>query len=306
MRAHTPPSGSAGDACCIEEPTAEDRRLAEHAMQSATTLSNVSTLVLDPCFAPDRPDGTPLRERTSVPCRRAQCPRAFVLCSPFVDAREAEDEARRQMHDRPGAVRWFTEVRLQWAKAVDGRGGALRLTEQLVNARDPRTLRILRALADAGVDLVWITGRSRHQSSLRVAVLFAGGLDRRVRILQEGTRTLRRNGTWSALLAVDPSGPPSCAERLAARGHERRHPAHRSRWIRQLLFDLVSASVASIATKLVAAVVGTRISLPLWALLAFVFAITLVVRAVAAGRRIGSGLCADATLKSRLAGADPD
>jgi hypothetical protein len=302
----TPPSGSAGDACCVALPTADERRIAEQAMQSATTLSNVSTLVLGPRFTPDWPDGTPLRERTRARCRRMRCPSAYVMCSPFVDLREAEDEARRHVHDEPGSVRWFAEVRLQWATAVDGRGGALRLTEQLVEQGDPRALRLLRALSDEGVDLVWIAGRSRHQGSLRVAVLFAGGLDRRVRILHEGTRTLRRNGTWGPLMAVGASGPPSCAERIAGRGPERRDPARRARWARHVLLDLASASLASVATKLFAAVVGTSVNLPLWALLVCVFAVTLTVRAVAAGRRVGRGLNADRALKSSLAGADPD
>ncbi len=200
--------------------------------------------------------------REGVPCPQANCGYRYVASPVSPSHRAAADAARRHRQYRGRLMRYLVDLELRKAVAVDCMD--LRdLDERTLRDNEPRAVAYLRALRDAGADLLWIRG-----SGGRVGVVFTGSVGSTIKVVEEGIYALEADGSWSQLSTA--SSAPVIAAGHPRLRREKLPRVFRWSYRRNLLllaWQLLVAVVCCIAAPALVALMGIEVRVPLWVML---------------------------------------
>jgi hypothetical protein len=241
----------------------------------AVDLQAFMQLPLDP-DAQLRPKPFVLR-RDGVPCSREQCSYGYVAAPLLADDAAQRQVAYRQSEHQGRLLRYFVTLAFRRAVMVDCTD-LLYLDERALRDNESRAVAYLRALRDAGADVLWIRGTSAS----RIAVIFTESVGSAIEVVDEAPHALVGD-SWQRM--TPPADPPadepppggrephsqlvlrvSFASRFLLRLGSRLR-RHRMLLVWELSIGMLCALVAPDLTRLFSSLIGFSITLPLWSVL---------------------------------------
>jgi len=199
------------------------------------------------------------------PTSEDPCPRRFVITPLLNDRGACARAASRGAPHRGQVLRIFVELRFRQAQVVN----CTRLThldERAVRNHEPAAVAAVRALRDAGADVLLIRGEhTRH-----VGVVFVDAIGSTIVIADEAPHTLV-DGQWRR---ASPGRDRRGVRRWTI-GSTPRRLGLLIAW--QLLVALAVGGVINSAANVVAYVSGLRIVVPVWLILALSLVIAIFV-----------------------------